>query len=381
MTVMKRVVVVQRVLTHYRVPFFEGLRERLASNGVTLELVVGQSTTAASTKRDEATLAWATQVDNRYLPIGLGNHLVWQPVVRVARRADLVVVEQASRLLVNYLLLANRRLGGAKVAFWGHGVNLDRESASRIGEVVKRSTAPWADWWFCYTAGTARLLADRGISSDRMTVVQNAVDVRELQAMVAAVTDAERYSVKAALGIEQGPVALCLGSIYPNKRPGYLIEAADEIKRALPGFHLVVVGDGPSRGTIDAAAVTREWLHPVGMLTGRPMVEYASIASVLLNPGLVGLSVLDAFALRLPMITCDLDLHSPEIEYLRDGFNGFILPRDTSPKQYGEQIVQLLTDEPLMARLRSGCVESAEEYSVESMVENFARGVLSALAL
>jgi glycosyltransferase involved in cell wall biosynthesis len=175
-------------------------------------------------------------------------------------------------------------------------------------------------------------------------------------------------------------VALCLGSIYPNKRPRYLIEAADEIKRALPGFHLIVVGDGPSRAILDAASVTREWLHPVGMLKGKPMVEYASIASLLLNPGLVGLSVLDAFALRLPMVTCDLELHSPEIEYLRDGYNGLILPRNTSPKEYGEQVVKMLTDEALVKRLQSGCIESADEYSIESMVENFTAGILAALA-
>ena len=381
MSAMKRIVVIQRVLTHYRVPFFEQLRDRLAGDGVTLDLLVGQSTTAGALKGDEATLSWATQVKNRYLPFGRGNHLVWQPVARMARKADLVVVEQASRLLVNYVLLANRRLGGAKVAFWGHGVNLDRESASRIGEAVKRSTAPWADWWFCYTAGTAQLLAERGISRDRMTVVQNAIDVRELQTIVTAVTDRERHSLNETLGVEQGPVALCLGSIYPNKRPQYLIEAADEIKRGLPGFHLIVVGDGPSRAMLDAASVTRDWLHPVGMLKGKPMAAYASIASVLLNPGLVGLSVLDAFALTLPMVTCDLELHSPEIEYLRDGYNGVILPRDTSPKQYGEKIVKILTDEALMTHLRWGCIESADEYSIESMVENFANGVLSALAI
>jgi hypothetical protein len=199
---MKTVLVVQRVLTHYRVPFFDKLRNRLKGEGIRLDLVVGQPTTAGASKHDQATLAWATQVNNRYLPMGRGKHLVWQPVVRMARKADLVVVEQASRLLVNYVLLANRRLGGAKVAFWGHGVNLDRESASRIGEAVKRSTAPWADWWFCYTAGTARLLTARGISGDRMTVVQNAIDVRELQTMVAAVTDGERHSLNDTLGVE-----------------------------------------------------------------------------------------------------------------------------------------------------------------------------------
>src|SRR5258706_14380159 len=112
--------------------------------------------------------------------MGHGRHLVWQRVRRRARGADLVVVEQASRLIVNYLLLAKRRFGGPKVAFWGHGIALDRSSASRMGEAVKRKMAPRADWWFCYTEGTARRLEAVGVRPDRMTVVQNAIDVQEL---------------------------------------------------------------------------------------------------------------------------------------------------------------------------------------------------------
>lgn len=377
---MKRVLIVQRVLPHYRVPFFENLRESLAEDGVRLELAVGLPTKTDAAKRDDAHLGWAHEVHNRYIKVGRGKHVVWQPIWTFAKEAELVVVEQASRLLVNYLLLIRRRLGGPKVAFWGHGENLDRASASRIGEAVKRRMAPRADWWFCYTAGTARLLASAGVRREQMTVVQNAVDVRSLRALLGAVTDSERRSLRASLGIGDGPVALSLGSIYPSKRPRYLVESADQIQRMLPGFHLVIVGDGPDRAIIDTAAVTRPWLHPVGMRTGAELVRYASIASILLNPGLVGLAVLDAFALELPMITCDLDLHSPEIEYLTDGVNGLVLPSDATPEQFAIEAARVSVDADLLRRLREGCVTAASTYSIEAMVQNFRAGVVAVLS-
>jgi hypothetical protein len=99
-----------------------------------------------------------------------------------------------------------------------------------------------------------------------------------------------------------------------------------------------------------------------------------------LNPGLVGLSVVDAFALQLPTMTCDLEMHSPEIEYLIDGVNGSVLPPDASPGEYAAEVVRTYADVQLLARLRAGCVDSAQHYSIETMVDNFARGLLDALS-
>lgn len=378
---MKRVVIIQRVLPHYRVAFFAQLRDRLRDLDIELVLIVGQPTRLGALKKDSATLDWAVTIENRYVSLGHHRHVVWQPARKHVVGADLIVVEQASRLLFNYLIMLRRRFGGPRVAFWGHGVNLDRARASRIGEAVKRWLSRRADWWFCYTEGTKQLMERLGVPVARMTVVQNAVDVSGLQRFLARVSDDQTRSLRASLGMGDGCVGLVLGSIYPSKRPQYLVQAADQIRRDIPDFQVVVVGDGPDRPLIDAAAVTRPWLHPVGMLTGEVLVEHAALASVLLNPGLVGLAVLDAFALRLPMITCDLELHSPEIEYLVDGFNGVIVARDATPSQFAAAVVRTCSDAGLLEALRAGCAESAERYSIEAMVDNFVSGVRGALGV
>ncbi len=146
------------------------------------------------------------------------------------------------------------------------------------------------------------------------------------------------------LGIGDGPVGVYVGSLYGTKRIPYLIEACDQIRSKLPDFHLVVIGDGPDRPFLEDAASSRPWLHVMGMRTGAEMVRYAALGSVMLNPGLVGLSVLDAFALGLPMVTCDQPYHSPEIEYLVDGQNGLVLAADTSAAEYGDSVVALVND-------------------------------------
>jgi L-malate glycosyltransferase len=305
---------------------------------------------------------------------------VWQPCLRALGSSDLVIVEQASRLLLNYVLLGWRPFGGPKVAFWGHGINLDRAGASRPGEFVKRRVAAKADWWFCYTEGTARIVEAMGVPRDRRTVVQNAVDTTALGERRGSITEEDCVRLRAEMGIGPGPIGISLGSIYGAKRPSYLVEASDAIRSRVPDFELIVIGDGPDRSIVDRAAATRPWIHPVGALTGSDMVRHAALGSVMLNPGLVGLAVLDAFALGLPLVTCDLPYHSPEIEYLVDGENGAILPEQTSARDLGEYVSHLLSDHDRRERLQAGAARSANTYTIENMVDRFADGVLGALS-
>jgi glycosyltransferase involved in cell wall biosynthesis len=96
-------------------------------------------------------------------------------------------------------------------------------------------------------------------------------------------------------------------------------------------------------------------------------------------PGVVGLTVIDSFALEVPMVTVDLPGHGPEIDYLTHGVNGIMLPTGTTPKEYAQAVHDLLADDALHERLQDGCRQGAQTYTIEKMVERFATGVLAAI--
>ena len=127
----RSVVIVQRYLTHYRIPFFELLKERRGEEGIRLRLLVGNPTGAELLKGDTSSIPWAEPIKNLYWSIGL-KQLVWQRFRHDLRSADLVILEQGSRLLSNAPLLLRRRDKGPLVAFWGHGINRDVDDASRL---------------------------------------------------------------------------------------------------------------------------------------------------------------------------------------------------------------------------------------------------------
>jgi glycosyltransferase involved in cell wall biosynthesis len=374
-----KVVIAQKSLSAYRTGFYEGLRAELEDRGIELLLVFGNPFGADAMKADSADLPWAINRPSRFVRMR-SRQLIWQPIWDIVRDADLVIVEQASKLLLNYLLLIRQQMkNGPRVALWGHGVNLQRQNASWLGELLKSRYSRFPHWWFAYTSGVSERVNNLGYPSDRITVVQNSIDTRSLKSQIDAVTERELVEFRAATGTTPGLTGLFLGSLYKEKRLEFLLNAADRIAEECPGFVLVVAGDGPQRSVVERHARTRPWVQSLGRVDGSMRATALRAADVLLMPGLVGLVVLDAFVAEAPLITTAIDFHSPEIEYLVDGQNGVMVTRWQDSGEYASTVAELLRNQDRLAVLRKGCRIATKIYTNEEMVIRFVNGIENAL--
>jgi glycosyltransferase involved in cell wall biosynthesis len=104
---------------------------------------------------------------------------------------------------------------------------------------------------------------------------------------------------------------------------------------------------------------------------------YLKLGRVFLMPGGVGLAILDAFALQLPLVTTDCGTHGPEICYLQHGENGWMTEDD--PVAYADAVAGLLRDRVRLERFRARCLADARRYSLENMTRHFAEGIRKAL--
>jgi glycosyltransferase involved in cell wall biosynthesis len=95
-------------------------------------------------------------------------------------------------------------------------------------------------------------------------------------------------------------------------------------------------------------------------------------------PGLVGLGILDSFALETPIITTNYPFHSPEIDYLENGINGFVT--NNNIEDYSKTVIEVLKTKKYLD-LIEGCKVSSEKYTIEAMAENFKNGILSCLKI
>lgn len=373
---MKQVLIIQAVIKQYRVPFYDVLARILADQDVSLKVLYSDPNEVEARKGDNSELgpAIGTKVSGYWFASG---RLLWQPVFRDVWKSDLIIVECANKHLINPVLLLLSKMRVTKTAFWGHGRNRQGDSGA-FTERLKRLMVKFPEWWFAYTEGTGEYVAAAGFPRDRITNVQNSIDTSAFRDALSSVTGGQITDVRRSWGISQNAfVGLFCGSLYPHKKLEFLIEAAQIVKSQLPDFHLLIVGTGPQRDVLDAASRQHDWIHPLGARFDHEKATLFKCADVFLMPGLVGLSILDSFTAGLPLLTTDIPIHSPEIEYLKQNFNGAITPFE--PKAYAQAIVQLANDPPRLARLRDGARRSASLYGIEAMAASFAEGVLRCL--
>ena len=253
------VTIIYRWLPVYRVPFYESLRRELSARGIKLRLIHGQADRVLDTRRDSATLEWAEYRRNTYLHLGRARMLVWQPAWRAALASDLVVVEQASKLLLNYPIWLASLFGRVKMAFWGHGRNFQLHTASKSAEYVKRVMSRRVHWWFAYNDASARLLESLGFPDDRITNVMNSTDTKATREMVEAVRRGPGFA-----GSNEATTCIYMGGLYADKKVDMAIKAVGLARESMPGLRLFVVGDGPEREALGREFGHLEWVDLVG---------------------------------------------------------------------------------------------------------------------
>ena len=369
---MKKVLVIQRRMTHYRVPFFETLRAQLNCNNLALTVAYGSPALSEISKEDKGDLSWGINLPTKYL---FGDKICLQPFGKLIPDADVIIIAHENKLLYNLAVQYGSPL--KRVILWGHGANLQGNKAS-LKERFKKKTAAHADWWFGYTEHSRPIIQSSGFPADRITVLNNSIDTDELKLAIKAAKRSEVAALRQKHNLDAGPIGIFVGSLYKEKRIEFLLKAAEIIRKAVPSFQLVVVGDGTDREIVTNFANSHPWTHYMGVQSGNAKAELLSLSDVVLNPGLVGLGILDSFVAEAPLITTDCGLHSPEISYLKHAVNG--LCTENSIVSFSDAAISLLSSDQRHGILSQGCAESASQYTLNNMAQRFCDGVLQCLA-
>jgi glycosyltransferase involved in cell wall biosynthesis len=162
----------------------------------------------------------------------------------------------------------------------------------RAGERLGRVTVAVSD------AVRANLLR-WGIAPDRVVTVPNGLDLAVLA------FDADlRASVRARLGIpEDAAVIGAVGRLHPGKRFDVLLRVlADQLRG---GRHLLVVGEGAERGTLERLAAELGVTGSVHLVGEQPIAPHLSAMDLLVSPSryeTFGLAVLEGLAAGLPVL-------------------------------------------------------------------------------
>lgn len=362
----RQVVIVQQVLKQYRLAYFDQLAATLAQQQIRLTVLFGVADGAEAQKGDNISVAPAAHY--QAVNVKKFGPLIWQWHARL-EQADVVIVEQANRHLLNYWLLWRRQRRDFRLVFWGHGY--DHQAKKTLRARWKQFWLTRCDHFLAYTAAVGEWLVAQGMPAAQITVLNNSLDTTALLALPDPVLELTPRPL----------VLLYCGALYPAKQLPLLLQSCAALYQAKVISRLIVLGDGPQRALLTETAASAPWLDYRGACFGADKIEAYQAADLVLNPGLTGLAILDAFAAGLPYLTTEQPDHSPEISYLQHGENGYLLAAEVAA------IVSAVTtfqqDPSLRQQLSLQARRSAGLYSLAQMVAAAAKaiqGQLPALA-
>jgi len=368
---MKKILIVQRRLTHYRVPLFTKLRESFDQD-INIDFLYGTPSNSEISKNDSGELYNSISVRNKYFKI-FGVELCWIPFSFNLIKYELIIIPNEVRIISNFFLILFCKLLSIKIAFWGHGDNYQSKSRNKILKFFRSIYSNSVDAWFVYTVSGRENLIKYGFKSHKIHVLNNSIEVEyfdfnEFHCNVKYFKDNRSF-----IRDDSNIYGLFLGSLYKEKRLDFVLEASIKIKKELPGFQLLIAGDGPERPWLLKAIKNLPWVHYFGMLKNEEKAYILSSSKFLINPGLVGLIVLDSFSYGVPIFTTNIDYHSPEFDYISSGINGVVTFNNVD--DFANCILKYCADSKSQASLVSGCKESSKKYSFANMVNNFQLGI------
>jgi len=161
------------------------------------------------------------------------------------------------------------------------------------------------DRFVCVSESVAGHARERGaIDSDKLIVIPNGID--------AAAYAVDRSTDLTALGVPEGKRAIvCIGRLNRQKGIDVLIDAAPSFLARLPEHELLVVGEGPWRGRLEARAAASgvaKRIHFCGYRNDVP--EILAACELLVLPsrweGMPNV-ILEAMAGGLPVVASDVE--------------------------------------------------------------------------
>jgi glycosyltransferase involved in cell wall biosynthesis len=255
---------------------------------------------------------------------------------------------------------------GRKMIYWGQGRDL-LDSKAKIKNLAYVSEQNMCDAIILYAERLKKYVPER--FHKKVFIANNTLHL-SYTGLLSGVT---REQILAKYDIKTKKNIICMGRMQKRKRLDNLAEAFVYMKR--PDIGLIIVGPDPE-GVLDR--IEGDNIYKLGPIYGDKRFDLLSSADVYCLPGAVGLSIVDAFHCGLPFVTEEGD-ESAEIMYLRDGVNGFIVPRDNIPAM-AQKLLLLLDDNELRRKFSDAAKQTIKESgSIDMMCAGFRDAICYAI--
>lgn len=245
-------------------------------------------------------------------------------------RPEIVLCEFGIAYLTFWLLLLLSKVMNFKLIAYTHGLNSKQSGGlfSRLGFQLRLFAFQRVDGILFYSKKRMQNTLKHFHTKPNQTFgfAPNTIELDTIRKHREATT---RAKARKELGwSDSKKYFFYIGRDYPEKHLDWAIQALDRIQKENSfefEFHLI----GPVAEPVSAGgnmSAPRPWLfHHGEIYEHNVLANFFMGADLLLNPGVVGLSAVQALAYGLPVMSFAEQNHGPEYDYLENGLNSWIL--------------------------------------------------------
>ena len=239
---MKKILIIQRTLEHYRLEIFEDLSKR---NGIDLNIAYSFAESGEMDLQKEKFHFSSWDLRYRHIKLPLSQELFfyhnWQKILQDVKPDYLIMEPNPKVLNIATILDYCDQNNISKIAWTKYaGVNNWTKS------IFWKNLIPKWDKYICYGSDAKEGLLEMGVSSSNLFVAQNTVPIPMTDTELEEVR-LEGQKIAAGLHINDMPLVVSLGTLVKKKKFDDVIKAAVTLMAEGTDFSLMIVGDGPEK--------------------------------------------------------------------------------------------------------------------------------------
>jgi len=246
-----------------------------------------------------------------------------------------------------------------------HYVPFDSPALKDVAINLSTHFANLCDGVIAPSESIAKLIKRRGVEVP-IRVVPTGIDVGAF-----AAGNGRRFRAKFKVP-EKAFVVGHVGRLAPEKNLEYLAEAVALFLKRAPDARFVVVGGGPSEETLRDVAEKHgvaERVVMAGKHTGKALADAYNAMDVFVFASFTetqGMVLSEAMAAGSPVVALNA---SGVREVLRDGVNGFMLPKNAGAGRFANALERLYRDPARRKEFAAAARETADLFSKERCAE------------
>jgi len=261
---------------------------------------------------------------------------------------------------INWPIVHWLKLKKIPIIYWNHAVNL-QDPNNIFKNVFFNYFHTLSDAIILYSENQLKYISKN--NRKKVFIANNTLNFNSFHKI-----KLNKETLRRKYNIPYKKVVLFVGRIQPRKRLEHLLSIFKDIDGLEYG--LIVIGPNLSKDSKEIIRNSKNIMYFGEIYNKDKINEFFKLSDVFSIPGTNGLGLVHAFYWGLPVVTEDVR-HSPEIMYLKNGINGFIVS-DGDIKELKDKIFLLLDNKNIYKKFSYNAKKTIKnEASIEAMFNSF----------